>query len=186
MSIRIKRFYSSKKDFQAFYRILKQVPCPHCRLTGCLILHGFLYGHDVGDYGEKLIRGHRIFCNNRKRSRGCGRTFSVLASNILKKFVINTTDLWQFLKNTKKGLSKKKAFKSSNLQFSESTIYRLWNKFCNRQSRIRTFLLKLCKPPKASCAYHPAVQTILHLESAFKKYSCPISAFQENFQVSFL
>lgn len=186
MQIKIKKYYSSKEDFHNFYLILKQIACPHCKAIGFLILHGYLRGRDYKDYGEKITRGHRIFCNNRGYSKGCGRTFSVLASSIFKKFSIRTKDLWRFLKNAAKRLSIRKAFKPLMPYFSYSSAYRLWRKFCRCQSRIRTYLSRLCRPPKVSQSHCPATETILHLRSVFIEHLCPITAFQEHFQVSFL
>lgn len=186
MQIKIKKYYSSKEDFHRFYLILKHLQCPHCKTIGFLILHGYLKGLDYKNYGKEIERGHRIFCSNRGHSNGCGRTFSILVSNILKKLSIRAEHLWRFLKNTVKGLNIRKAFKPLSPYFAYSSAYRLWKKFCNCQSRIRTYLSRLCQPPNVSRSHHPTIETILHLKSVFKSHPCPITAFQENFQVSFL
>lgn len=186
MQVKIKKYYSSKEDFHRFYLILKQLPCPHCKVIGFLILHGYLKGRDYQDYGEKIIRGHRIFCSNRGHSKGCGRTFSVLASSVIKKFSIRAKDLWRFLKNAAKRPGIRKASKPLRPYFSYSSAYRLWKRFCRCQSRIRTYLSRLYQPPKVSQSDPPAYETLLHLESVFVKHPCPITAFQEHFQVSFL
>lgn len=186
MQIKIKKYYRSKEDFHRFYLILKQLACPHCKTIGFLILHGHLKGLDYKNYGKEIERGHRIFCSNRGHSNGCGKTFSILASNTLKRFTIQADSLWSFLKNTAKGLNIREAFRPLNVYFACSSAYRLWKIFCNCQSRIRTYLFRLCQPPNVSQSHHPAIETILHLGSIFREYPCPITAFQENFQTSFL
>ena len=186
MHFKIKRFYNSSKDFQQFYYGLKQIPCPHCKLIGSLILHGYLSGYDEKVYGKRTIRGRRIFCSNRNRRPGCGKTFSLLAANSLKGFNICAHSLWHFLNNIAKGMCKIQALRSLNIPFSDSTVYRLFKKFSIGQSRIRTILLRHCPPLKPSNIHNPAIQTIFHLKSAFNTSPCPITAFQQSFQTPFL
>ena len=186
MRFKIKRFYSCGEDFQRFYFRLKQTPCPHCKSTGSLILHGYLCGYNTAVYGEKIIRGRRIFCSNRNRRTGCGKTFSLLAANILKGFNICANSLWRFLNNVAKGMSKIQALRGLNIPFSDSTVYRLFKIFSHRQSRIRTLLLRQSPAPQLPAIHHPPIQTIFHLKSAFKNFSCPITAFQLSFQTPFL
>lgn len=186
MQIKVKRFYKSQRDFKEFYFHLKQTPCPDCKLVGALILHGYLSGYDEKVYGKRTVRGHRIFCSNRGRRRGCGKTFSVVRENILKNFNISAESFWYFLRNIARGMSKIQAFRSLKLSFSDSTAYRLLRRFSYSQSRLRTFLFRLSKPPRLSKAANLIIQTFLHLRYTFPKSPCPISAFQQHFQVSFL
>jgi hypothetical protein len=169
---------------------LKQVTCPHCKLTGALILHGYLYGYSENPFNKIAVRGRRIFCNNRKKRRnGCGHTFCVLAVNIIKNFCITAKSLWCFLKNIVTSLSKIEAFRRLEFPLSDSSCYRLWKRFSMSQSRIRAFLVKLSQAPKLPGASCPVAQTIAHLESAFSNDSLPtspIAAFQEHFQTSLL
>lgn len=186
MRVKIKRFYRSEKDFRRFYFLLKQMPCPHCKEIGSLILHGYLYGYDEKVYGKRIIRGRRIFCSNRRRRKGCGRTFSLLKSNMLKGFNIGAESFWRFLRGIVKGRDKIQAFRHLRLSFSNTTVYRLWKRFSQCQSRIRTHLFTRHPPPKLLHVHSPAIQTILHLKSVFKRGPCPICAFQECFQMAFL
>jgi hypothetical protein len=80
------RYYRTEEEFEGIRSRLKNNPCPHCRITGCLILHGYLYGYKEDTSSKKVKRGHRIFCNNRlnRKVKGCGRTFSILISGFIK------------------------------------------------------------------------------------------------------
>jgi hypothetical protein len=195
-----KRFYKSKEDFLQIYRSLKQTTCPHCKLRGYLNLHGYLWGYDEKSCSKKLIRGRRIFCCGRNNRRGCGKTFSVLAINVLRKFIISADSLWEFLKNISGGTDKKNSLRALNFSFSDSSAYRLWKRFRLVQTKIRVLLLKLCRPPIFTHR-DPAIQTILHLKAAFSRKAgsryvfyfgagksgiCPIAAFQGYFQTDFL
>lgn len=182
----VKQFYKSKKDFQQFYFHLKQLACPHCQLIGALILHGYLYGYNDKLNHQRITRGQRVFCSNRNRRDGCGRTFSILAFNLLKKFTITTHSLWQYLKRIAHGFNKIQAFKRLNLPFCDSTVYRLYKRFYLTQPKIRTFLLGKCSAPQNAGTRNSFMQTIAHLKQAFNHSHDPIAAFQYDFQSSLL
>lgn len=186
MKFKIKRFYNCKEDLKQFHFQLKQTPCPHCRCIGFLNLHGFLRGYDEHDSCKKVIRGRRVFCNNRGLCSGCGRTFSILAAHIFKKFIIGAKTFWRFLKNVLAGQPKIRAFYSSATSLARSSCYRLWKIFRLHQSAIRTKLSTICPAPANSFAHQPQLQTIMHIKTAFTASSCSITAFQNYFQTSFL
>lgn len=181
---KLKKFYQSEEEFQEIRLHLKLTHCAHCRLIGFLILHGCLYGYDEQVCSVRIVRAHRFFCSNRALRGGCGKTFSVFDVNVLGRFTITSHSFGSFLENLAQGMNKMQAFKKLNLNFSNSTVYRLYKTFQTNQSRIRTLLLKLCPIPPLK-HYDPVLQTICHLKSVFKQLS-PVAAFQEHFQVSFL
>ncbi len=187
----LKKYYTSDKDFDLFHFSLKQLPCPHCKLTGALILHGYLNGYDEGSHNKKVVRGRRIFCSNRrKHSKGCGLTFCVLLASMLKNFSITAKSLWCFLKHILSSSSKIEAFRYLKYPMSVSSCYRLWKRFSTSQSRIRAYLARLSTPPELPTTYCPTSQTIAHLlESAFGNcttLTSPVAAFQAYFQIPLL
>jgi hypothetical protein len=184
--IKVKKYYSKEEELNQFYQKLKLIQCPHCKLIGCLILHGFLYGYDEKIYNKTINRGKRFFCSNRNKRKGCGKTFSILKSNIIKGFIITTNSIWKYLNNLTKGISKKEAFNYTKIIHTDSTIYRLYNRFKLSQHNIRTLLTRISRPPQLKKTTKPVIQTILHLKDAFREYNCPITAFQYTFQTSFL
>ncbi len=187
MILKAKQFYSSKKDFERFYHNLKLTHCPNCQEIGYLILNGLLYGNDEKICAKTIIRGHRIFCSNRNQRKGCGKTFSIFDSNILKRFTISTRSFWLFLSNISNGLNPVPAFKTLKLNFSTTSIYRFIRTFSDAQSHIRTLLSQRCKPPPLKRNSSCLNQTIHHLKCAFKNTpSNPITAFQLTFQRIFL
>ena len=177
------RFYKKEEQFQSFYLRLKLMMCPHCNLSGCLILHGYLDGNS--DRGNAQIRrGHRIYCSNRHKKSGCGKTFSVLTATVLPGFTIGAHGLWRFLDSIKKGLSPARAFRMAGCAMAPSGACRLFKKFITVQARIRSFVSRIKDPPPAQ-VQSPAIQTILHLQSAFGDAACPITDFQYRFQTKF-
>ena len=184
--IKVNQYYSSQEELDQFYLKLKLTQCPHCKLVGFLILHGFLYGYDEKVYNNNINRGRRFFCSNRNKRNGCGKTFSLLKSNIIKGFIITTNAMWQYLNSLASGENKKEAFKSTKIIHSNSACYRLLNRFKLKQHHIRMLLTRLSKPPELKKTPHPILQTIIHLKETFEKADCPITAFQYAFQTSFL
>ncbi len=182
----MKRFYKTKVEFNAIYETLKQQTCPHCRYRGFLILHGYLYGYSEGYDHNRIKRGHRIFCSNRKKKKGCGRTFSILKAHIIKNFMISANTLWEYFLHVKDGLSLAKAFRESGSKMVETTIYRIFKKLRYQQPLIRTFLTRVKPPPQITHTKDPAILTLLHLSHVFKGFNCPISQFQHYFQTPFI
>lgn len=166
---------------------LKQIPCPRCGLTGALVLHGFLYGYDERSFSRTLVRGRRIFCNNRKvRNNGCGGSFCILAADVIKNFSISAASLWDFLKGIALPSDRLPSFRKLDISHTESSAYRLWKRFKQAQAAIRTVLTRRCPRPKLPVTCCAETQTIAHLRAVFRKAACPIAAFQHRFQVSFL
>jgi hypothetical protein len=185
MAFEAPAFYSNQEDFRQLHSRLKQTACPHCQEIGNLNLHGYLCGYSDSAAAQEMIRGRRIFCSNRGRRRGCGKTFGILAANIIKKCIIGAGRLWRFLKNAAAGLSKIQAFKTSVPGFSATSCYRIWNRFLLSQSRLRVLLSWFCPAPVLPGARAPIIQTIMHLKSAFKNAACPVAVFQKHFQTQF-
>lgn len=178
------RFFKTQAQFQSFYTRLKLTLCPHCKLAGFLILHGYLYGYGEHD-DSTIVRGRRIYCSNRHNKNGCGRTFCVLSASVLPKMVIGAQSLWRFLDNVKHGLCLARAFRAAGCTMAQSSIYRLFKMFSLNQMRIRTFLSGVKDPPAAEHVQCPLIQTILHLNSVFDTAVCPITEFQYRFQAPF-
>lgn len=178
------RYVESAVEFENYRARLKSVPCPHCRTVGSLIRHGYLRGY--GEEGsEKAQRGWRIFCNNRHRRKGCGRTHSILLAQHLRRRVVRAESLWKFLEGVLSGMSLKASWEKVGSLFCVECGYRLWESFVEAQHRIRTELCRI-EVPAVSDLRSPFFQTIQHLSDIFTKAACPVSAFQLRFQKSFL
>lgn len=188
MNRKINRYYRSEAQLSEILITLKLSPCPHCKLIGALILHGFLYGNEEGaSDNNRHIRGRRIICNGRKKhNKGCGQTFSIKAANTIRNVCITAQSLWSFLTDILMEHSKASAFIKLTDRIHPSSAYRLYKRFSKGQSRIRSFLSRLDPRPKLPTTSCATTQTIAHLKSVFATDPCPITAFQMHFQVSFL
>ena len=185
----MKLFYRTEVDFScSFWRLkLKQCPNPKCRKFGFLIRYGYIYGGTEASHLQKIRRGFRVFCNNRKKRKGCGGTFSVLNPAFIKNFSISANSLFRYLFGIQAGKNKAEAFRDAACGMSRSTPYRIYSKFKRHQVFIRTLLnQESFSPPELPCIKDPIVQTIRHIMAVFKKNACPITQFQLHFQKSIL
>jgi len=178
-------FYRGEEEFLRMYEQLKLTRCPHCRVIGTLILHGFLRGYDENDQGRKSVRARRVFCSNRKARGGCGRTFSVWIADKIRRLSLSAGSLWKFLKLVAAGGVKLQAIRALGSRLSDSALYRIWKRFDQGQSKIRTALAQRCRAPELT-SERPAAQVIAHLVAAFPATSCPITAFQQTMRTFFL
>lgn len=184
--VKLAKFYRSQKDFRNIHQNLKLTSCPHCKTTGTLILHGYFYGYDSKKTNKITVRGRRVYCSNRHRKTGCGKTFNLLEADRIKRSTFQTSCVWLFLKNIVKGINILKAFPRIVIRVSTTSIYRLYSRVYFNQHKIRTMLLKLCPAPVNIPYANPLIKTIIHLKNTFKRRADPIAAFQSTFQTSFL
>lgn len=179
------RMCESPEQFNAVLTHLKLTACPHCGSVGNLIRHGYLRGYDDQHQRRKTTRAQRVFCSNRRRATGCGRTFSVWWADKVHRLFLNAESLWAFLKNAVTSGNKLQSLRDLESGLSDSAPYRIWKRFLQAQTAIRTALARMCETPECT-AEQPAAQTLAHLEAAFGDQPCPIAAFQLRLQTSFM
>ena len=181
---RVRHFVRDRAELSAWLLRAKLIACPHCGRVGDLNLHGPATGYaECGS--ERLARGHRLFCSNRGRRRGCGRTISVLLSDSLHCRVVRTGTLWHFLLAVAAGITRKAAWEATGAQvLSLRSGYRLFHRFARAGPAIRTRLLSL-RPPPRSTSPSPLVQLTEHLKLALPGDD-PLSAFQHHFQLDLI
>ena len=181
-----RRICRSEEEVEEVLAKLKTTACPHCKQVGSLIRHGFLRGYDPMHLRGKTVRARRVFCNNRNRSTGCGRTFSVWIADKIKRLFLTADSLWEFLQQAVRTGNKLQAFQSLGSRLSDSAAYRIWKRFDKAQSAIRTALRSLCRPPQIT-SKQPAQLTLAHLRAAFKQHPLdPLGAFQVTLQTFFV
>ncbi len=99
---------------------LKTTACPHCKRVGNLIRHGFLRGYDQTHQHQPTIRARRVYCSNRRRASGCGRTFSVWLANRIRRLFLTADALWAFLQQAVASGNKLQAFRDLQSGLSDS------------------------------------------------------------------
>ncbi len=122
-----------------------------------------------------------MFCSNRGRRGGCGRTFSICFAEILPRHTVSASLLWQWLIGLLAVDSLKAAAEAARLPFSLETVYRLRRRLHRRLDSLRTALCREQEPPRSRQA-DPLLQTVEHLQAVFAHSACPPAAFQLHFQ----
>ena len=178
------RYLPDPDALEQYRQSLKSTCCPHCGEAEQLISHGFLRGYaEAGS--ERVIRGRRFFCSNRHQRRGCGRTFSILLAQFLRRCIISAESVGRFLAGVCQGQNRKTAWEHTHCRLSLESAYRIAKRVQRMQSRLRTLLCRKGSPP-ASRASDPLCQVLGHLQQAFARTACPVAAFQVHFQQPFL
>lgn len=160
---------------------LKLRPCPHCRQTGNLNAHGYLRGYGEGNNGN-AVRARRIYCSNRGRRVGCGKTHSYFHAQVIPRLSLTATTLWSFLSFVLSGVSRNSAHQTSH---APGTPQRTWARCVKAQGLLRRNLCLLAQPPPVPFVV-PFLQAVRHLMDAFPNSLCPVSAYQSAFQTPFL
>ena len=148
--------------------------------------HSILYGNNPArNDGSRLSRGQRIFCSDRGRRGGCGKTFPIFLADVLPRHTIGATLLGKLLIEYLANVCIKTTVENLRLPFALETIYHLLQRLRQRLPDIRC---RLCHRQKApvSCHSDPLGQTVEHLQLVFPKSLCPVSDFQLSFQQPFL
>jgi hypothetical protein len=178
-------FYRNAEEWNALAQRLKGMPCPHCKVVGTLIRHGFLYGFDDRSPPRRTLRARRLFCSNRQARRGCGRTFSVWLADTIRRLSVTASGLGRFLQHASTG-PLVAAIRAAGSHLSDRTWQRLWKRFDLAQSKLRTALSGRCPPPQLPAEDRPAAHVLAHLQAAFPNDSCPIAAFQLTMRMFFV
>ena len=155
--------------------------CPCCKKAGFLILNGLIRGFTESSSSIRNSRGHYIICSaRRKGGHGCGKSFPVFLSAVIKYHSISTESLWQFLGNISSKMSSIAAFRAVLHSYSDRTIHRFRSRLRKCQVIIRTNLLTLCSVPQCTNT-DPLIQTITHLRAAFASSPDPVASYQFTF-----
>lgn len=75
-------YYPSLSAIEQQTRQLDQVPCHYCQQTQQLVSHGFVYKKQAGAAPQAV--GKRVFCSNRQRHTGCGRTMRLYLDSTVR------------------------------------------------------------------------------------------------------
>lgn len=173
-------FTRDDSEWAATVERLKQMPCPHCQTTGTLNRHGSLRGFDDDSPRRKTLRARRIFCSNRGRRTGCGRTFSIWIASKIRRSSLTTVTLWAFLQRAAAG-SVAAAMRTAAGRRGGRCWQRIWRRFDRAQSRLRTALACRGPPPEMppGTSHRPDIaQVLAHLQSAFPHADDPLAAYQ--------
>ncbi len=169
------------RDMHALEKVLlraKLEPCPHCGRIGTLNRHDRVSGNMPDQRCDEHVRGRRLWCSNRGRRGGCGRTTLLLFAWVLHRHTFTAPLLTSLLDKVAGGASIKAAWEDLDTLLSLESAYSIMHRFRERLDVIRSALFSTGKPPPASTTV-PLIQTVKHLQHSFPDHA--VSAFQTAF-----
>jgi hypothetical protein len=145
--------------------------------------HSKLYGNDPSstDGQGRVQRGQRVWCCNRGRRGGCGRSFSIFLAEVLPRHTVTGPGLWRLLDRWRAGGSIKAAAEALALPFALETLYHVLHRVRRQLAEVRSRLFREQKPA-VSAQTDPLLQTVEHLRRLFPQSVCPVTDFQLHFQ----
>lgn len=172
----MRHFWKSPQAIESACLTIKAEPCPHCGRCGTLNRHGWLRGCEAQGDGKRARRGRRIYCANRGRRLGCGRTFCLRVASILTRRRTRTQDLWALMGRVLEGEGIALAWAGLRHVFSIESAYRYRRRFMEKQFRLRELLHRECQPPAQAAGDLPHL--VAHLRYCVGTCADPIAAFQ--------
>lgn len=127
---------------------LKDERCPHCQQAHQQISHGFVYKKQVR--GEPYPVGKRIFCSNRRRRTGCGRTTQLYVASVIRYLHYAGTFVIAFVLAMLKGFSVQAAYHQATGAETPRNAYRWIHRFMNQLSVYRSLVHQPCFKNSAS------------------------------------
>jgi len=174
-------FVQDSEGLEKFFRAIKSMGCPFCEHVGALNRHSLMHGNDPEAKEGRITRGQRVFCSDRGRRGGCGRTFPILFTWALPQHSLSATLVWQAVHKWLGGMSIRAAWQTTNTPLALDSFYHYLQRLRRRLTTLRTLLSTASRPPD-SMRWDPLLQTFEHLETVFPKASCPVASFQQRFQ----
>jgi hypothetical protein len=146
--------------------------------------HGYLRGYGEGS-DCCAVRANRVYCSNKGKKKGCGKTFSQFHDGIIPGQRLKADTVWKFLSFILKGLSRAAAvLQTPSLADYPGRARRLWKQLILKLPELRANLHRVQKPPDYNGASH-VIQTIAHLASVYPHSKCPVSEYIKSFGVGF-
>ncbi len=176
------KFVRNDQGMEQALRSAKTISCVHCGRTGTLNRHDKLNGNDLRAADKQTMRGRRLWCSNRGKRGGCGRTMSIVYAHILPRCSFTSPILSKLLSALCKGSSVQAAWENENIPLHLQSLYHLLQRFRHRMGAIRSSLLNICDPPECQST-DTLIQTAAHLHCAFSSENCVVEAFQMQIQV---
>jgi hypothetical protein len=174
-------FVQDSDELEKFYRSVKLEACPFCKHTGTLNRHSVMFGNDPERNTGSIARGQRVFCSDRGRRGGCGRTFPVFFAWVLPRHSFSATLIWRAIDKWLSGLSVRASWLPVKTPLALDSFYHLLQRLRRRIGDLRTILSAAGRPPESGHS-DALLQTFEHMLAACPDKVSPAKAFQLKFQ----
>jgi transposase-like protein len=140
---------------------LESEACHHCRQTHHLVSHGFIRKKRAGAEPEAV--GKRVFCSNRYRHTGCGRTMQLYLDTTIRYLHHASGRVMALLGALLAGSSIARAYREATGTDGPRHAYRWLQRFVARMSDYRRLLQHppLMASPQAAPSSHAVRRGLL-------------------------
>ena len=181
-------YYSNIQAIEQQTSQLDNESCRHCGRTHQLVSHGFVYKKRLG--GDPLAVGKRVFCSNRHRRPGCGRTMRLYLDAALRGLHYAGAQVVAFVFALMSGSTVRQAYAHATGRHEARHAWRWLDKLQVRLSGYRSLAHRPPLPTEASVApIHSARQSLLAstFHGLAQRFGAPLCAnYQRLTQRSFL
>jgi len=168
---------------------LEHSQCAHCKQTQQLVSHGFIRKKRVGAEPEAI--GKRVFCSNRNKRTGCGRTMQLYLDSTIRYLHYAGGCVAAFVSSLIAGITIRRAYYHATGTTTPRHAYRWLKRLCAQSSVYRSLAHRppLQDAPEVTEAHRPL--RLLSLMSTFtallQRFGQPLcAAYQAQLQQSFL
>lgn len=126
--------------------------CKHCLNDGQFVSHGFVYKKHYN--GDKRIVGKRLFCSNRYRRTGCGRTLRLYLAEQIPKLAYSTIEVTLFLCALIGGASIQQAYLQATQTSDARNAYRWLDRLERRLMNYRQHIKRSTLSPAGQFLSH--------------------------------
>lgn len=181
-------YYPDLRAIDQQTRQLEHQHCRHCQHRQ-LVSHGFIYKKRVGATLEAV--GKRVFCSNRGRRTGCGRTMRLYLDSALHRLHYAASHLLAFVFALLAGMPVQQAYRHATGCPEPRHAWRWLHRLRQQLPSYRSLQLSPLLPaaPTASCARRPPWHALLSSTFSWlqQHFTAPLCAtFQRQLQRPFL
>jgi hypothetical protein len=181
-------YYPNLSAIEQQTRQLEQESCRHCGQTHQLVSHGFVYKKRTG--GEPEAVGKRVFCSNRRRRTGCGRTMQLYLDATVRYLHYAGSCVVAFALALMTSVSVRQAYCQATGAFDDRHAYRWLNRLVAHIGGYRMLTHRpLLLEPVLAAPKQPARRQLLAstFQGLLRRFGAPLCAqYQRHTQRSFL
>lgn len=181
-------YYPSLPAIEQQTRQLDNLQCVHCKQTHQLMSHGFIYKKRACAEPEAI--GKRVFCSNRRRRTGCGRTMRLYQAYTVRYLHYAGEQVVAFVAFLLAGMSVRLAYEQVTGKADARPAYRWLDRLGAQLSCYRSLShqvpLQDAAPP--GVVHHPRWGLLgSTFRLLFQRFGQPLCAqYQQHTQRSFL
>ena len=166
-------YYASLQAIERHTMQLDLARCAHCQREHQLVSHGFIHKKRVGGAPEAV--GKRVFCSNRNRRTGCGRTMQLYLAAAVRYLHHAGNAVVAFVLSLSTGMSIQQAYTCATGIATPRHAYRWLDRLCAQLSSYRALAQR---PPLQASAPTAAPERPTRLRLLMATFETLLAQFE--------